>query len=591
MKLRRLSIKNYRGIKQLDWIITADVICLVGPGDSTKTTVLDAIGHVLSSRFSVTFSDADFFGCDITNPIVIEAVVTDLPDELVKEQSLGLHRSGIRSDGSLESNPLDEPGVDECLIVRLRVDATLEPLWEVIRPDEQEGVRITASQRARLGFFRIGDFADTHLKWSRGSALSSLTVSKSHAESAVLQAQRKAREAVKDLSGTPLHDAAAIVQADAIKLGSAHFQDLRPGLDPGLSGSASSLVLHDGDVPLANYGLGSRRLTSLAIQEKALDGRSIVAIDEVEQGLEPHRLTHLMRYLISKAADQDLQVLMTTHSPAVIEGLTTEQLFIVVSNEGVTVINQAAAMLPEKEGEAAQGLMRSLPSAFLARQIIVGEGATEAGFLRQLLTTWDGERESPTSPTAVTTGTTVVNGGGSSPGPQRSAALARLGYKVMLVLDGDVTENDADVRAATEAGVDIVKWQDAALEDVIITVLPIAGLQELVELAANETSEEGVLAQVAVHLGVKSLNNLAVTEWIATHSEGAVRSALASAAKGAKAKGGKVESRSWFKREDRGERLAQIVVKHRPALVGSELALGLVRVKDFAHQAVREREA
>ena len=50
MKLRRLEIKNYRGISKLTWILDARFACLVGPDHSTNTTILDAHGCGLSPR-------------------------------------------------------------------------------------------------------------------------------------------------------------------------------------------------------------------------------------------------------------------------------------------------------------------------------------------------------------------------------------------------------------------------------------------------------------------------------------------------------------------------------------------------------------
>jgi predicted ATP-dependent endonuclease of OLD family len=43
MQIRNLQVKNFRGIKEFNWTIDSPVICLIGPGDSTKTTILDAI--------------------------------------------------------------------------------------------------------------------------------------------------------------------------------------------------------------------------------------------------------------------------------------------------------------------------------------------------------------------------------------------------------------------------------------------------------------------------------------------------------------------------------------------------------------------
>jgi predicted ATP-dependent endonuclease of OLD family len=51
MKLRYLKIKNFRGIKECEWWIKSDLVCLVGPGDSTKTTLLSAVGLALSRHY------------------------------------------------------------------------------------------------------------------------------------------------------------------------------------------------------------------------------------------------------------------------------------------------------------------------------------------------------------------------------------------------------------------------------------------------------------------------------------------------------------------------------------------------------------
>ncbi|WP_455549883.1 AAA family ATPase, partial [Dryocola clanedunensis] len=55
-----LSVRNFRGISELEWTLKASPLCcLIGPGDSGKSTVLDAIEAALSSRW-YTFGEADF---------------------------------------------------------------------------------------------------------------------------------------------------------------------------------------------------------------------------------------------------------------------------------------------------------------------------------------------------------------------------------------------------------------------------------------------------------------------------------------------------------------------------------------------------
>lgn len=74
VQIKYLSISNFRGIKQLEWKLDGNFICLIGPGDSTKTTILDAIEYVMSSRF-LRIYDTDFYNCDVNHSIEITATI------------------------------------------------------------------------------------------------------------------------------------------------------------------------------------------------------------------------------------------------------------------------------------------------------------------------------------------------------------------------------------------------------------------------------------------------------------------------------------------------------------------------------------
>src|SRR6476469_1950879 len=87
MRLVGLHVENFRGIASLDWTTSQGIVCLVGPGDAGKTTMLDAIEWVLSPRWGLPVSDADFHNLAIDAPIVIEATVADIPETLLTDQT------------------------------------------------------------------------------------------------------------------------------------------------------------------------------------------------------------------------------------------------------------------------------------------------------------------------------------------------------------------------------------------------------------------------------------------------------------------------------------------------------------------------
>ncbi|GAA3687652.1 ATP-binding protein [Micrococcus sp. HSID17228] len=580
MMLRRLRIEHFRGIESANWAIHQRLISLVGAGDSTKTTLLDAIGLVLSPNYSPQFTDADFFDLDLTKNIVIEATITNLPDNLVKESQLGKDRSGILPGGTLVHDPVEE--ADECLVVRLTVTPELDPTWEVVRPDSEDARPISASQRRQLGFFRLGERADLHLRWARGSALSGLTDGSDGASSVVLDAHREARRAVFDAQSSALHDAASKVQRSAGNFGAGKFDELRPGLEPGSATSTHSLMLHDGDVPLSSLGLGTRRLTSLSIQDQAMDDGSIIAIDEVEHGLEPHRLAQVLHHLKKRTEGGNLQVIMTTHSPIAVKTLSAVDLVVVrADGTGVTTCQP----VPE-DLDNVQGTFRIAPEALLGRRVLVGEGATEVGFLRGLLRHWDAQRIAAEQPGAASLGVVLVNGGGGTQSTKRAQHFQQLGYPACLLVDNDDRAIDKSVRQAMDSGVSVYRWGPGnAIEDEIIQTLGAKGLQALVDLAVEIRGEHSIRANVGASLNNDQLTGTDFASWQAQAgvNETEIRGAIAAAAT--------ARDKEWFKREDRGEELAEVVIRHWADLDSTHLMKVIDDLQTFAYAAESEPPA
>jgi putative ATP-dependent endonuclease of the OLD family len=80
-------------------------VCLIGPGDSTKTTILDAIELVLGSRWAVPLTDTDFHGGSTAHRLTITAIVGQLPPALLKEEKFGLEIQGWDATDGLHGLP------------------------------------------------------------------------------------------------------------------------------------------------------------------------------------------------------------------------------------------------------------------------------------------------------------------------------------------------------------------------------------------------------------------------------------------------------------------------------------------------------
>jgi len=55
MQIRQVEIRHFRGIESLTWRPPGKFACLIGPGDSSKTTILDANGNIYRQVYGELF--------------------------------------------------------------------------------------------------------------------------------------------------------------------------------------------------------------------------------------------------------------------------------------------------------------------------------------------------------------------------------------------------------------------------------------------------------------------------------------------------------------------------------------------------------
>ena len=570
MKIRQLEIHNFRGIKSLDWKLPAEqrLVTLVGPGDSGKSTVLEAIHYLLGDRWNIAFSDVDFFGTDVESPISIRAVLIDVPAALRKDTAFGLWLSGLDGDGELHQDPEDQ--YTPALIAQLTVDSSLEPKWTVERVDGQSQ-SLNASQRRSFSTFKVDDRTDAQLRWSRTSALGRMSSEDGGEREALAAASRAARDALADHQNSSLADLAEKVQERANRIGGGRFAAIKPGLDTSRSSMGAALALYEDVVPLTSFGLGSRRLASFAVQQLAAGTRSVAVVDEIESGLEPHRAVRLLEYLLTD--DDYSQVVVTTHSPIIVEQARIENLATVQNSKGIVTVTSLGG-----SSERLQKLRRSRPSSFLARRVVVTEGATEYGVLLSCVDVWDQERSSTGLSTAAGEGAAIQDGQGGTEVPLRAQAMAKLGYEAAGFMDNDVRDSDAAVTDAELAGVTIIRWDlGHQTESQLCAELDSDGLTSLLTLAVDRrNSEDTVLQDLNFIDPSRTVSSLDVGAWLEIPMTlDDARSRIASAA----------VARKWFKDVEGGKALGVWIMKHidRPEL--ARVSACLQAVQNFVYPA------
>ena len=55
LRICHIEIRNFRGIRTLSWHVKGDFNCIIGAGDTCKTTILTALDYALSPRTGLSF--------------------------------------------------------------------------------------------------------------------------------------------------------------------------------------------------------------------------------------------------------------------------------------------------------------------------------------------------------------------------------------------------------------------------------------------------------------------------------------------------------------------------------------------------------
>lgn len=259
-------------------------------------------------------------------------------------------------------------------VYKLRVRGTelLELTYEIVQPDGGADSFPVALRRS-IGLVRLSgdDRNDRDLRLVQGSALDRLLSDKGMRSR---MASKLAKSDVKDDLTTEAQK--ALEELDQAFKEKSLPDRLNLAITGGQGASIASLVGLTADrkgvqLPLANWGAGTRRLSALAIAEQNQGNAPITLVDEVERGLEPYR----QRALMGKLQAATSQVFLTSHSPAAISAS---------SNAALWYLDHAGKIGP-LDGTKIEKHRKDDPETFLARLAVVAEGATEVGFASALL--------------------------------------------------------------------------------------------------------------------------------------------------------------------------------------------------------------
>ncbi|MDR2273703.1 MAG: ATP-binding protein [Sphingobacterium sp.] len=553
-KIVKLEIQNFRCIENLslDFPNDQNLICLIGRGDSGKTTILEAISAVLSSTWNLTFHDTDFHNVNYYNPIQITAHIAGIPVKLLSEHKFGLNIRAFNKQNSEISDDilvLENPEHWEPLLsIRLSVDKHLEPNWHIINERVQDDKPISAAERALLNCYMVSDNIDRHFSWNKGNPLYSLLKNAElqseddNENSIVLESLRSAKIKIDEHGFEKLIEVTNLVKLQAAGLG-LNIEKTRTTLDfKELSIRDNRISLHDDKIPFRLKGKGSKRLASLAIQSILVKHGGIMLVDEIEQGLEPDRAKQLIRELSDNGKGQ---VFITTHSREVITELTVGSLVLILKDNTNSRIE--GRKLPHIA--SLQAVVRACPDAFFAKKIIVCEGATEIGIMRAL----DKYRKQIGKEQMSFKDCAYIDGGGRNL-TERVQGIKNVNLEPVIFCDSDDAAVNQEKGALRAAGINLFDCDEGKwLEAQIFQDLPWAAVKELVAYALDVHTNRDKTALYA-SIRAQYPRGFEFSEnWLDEDTE-VLRTALSKSS----AKSGN----GWFKRVDHGEFLGSTIFKY-----------------------------
>ncbi|MFK3711763.1 ATP-dependent nuclease [Leclercia adecarboxylata] len=490
--IRHISIENFRSIRQADWYPSPGFNCLIGPGDSGKSTFLDAIDLVLGARRSYSFSDADFHLMNSANPIAIIVTLGKLDDDILSVEHYGRFLRGFDSKTRAIH---DEPEENDEIVITLKlvVNEDLEPDWflfSVRATEEGFEKRLQWKHRELLCPTRLGTVAHHHLAWGKRSVLNKLSEESFDVSSILAELSRQTRQSFAAQEMPQLEEILGNVQTIANELG-VPLGELKALLDVnGVSLSNSAISLHNSDnTPLRMLGTGSSRLLVTGLQ-KAVGRPGIILVDEAEYGLEPYRISRLLHKLGSRDIEPTAQIFITTHSPYVLRELKATQL-CVMRKSGLTLPAPSHTFLTLTGDDEEQATLRACAEAFFSQAIIVGEGSTEVGFIRGIDLIWQRNNQ----PGFQERGIFPVDGSGGDKYFKRASVFARLGYRTALLKDSDITDeaHRLQTEACQSSGVTIFEWGEGlSTEGALLRWCPLNMISSIVALAAELNGAERV---------------------------------------------------------------------------------------------------
>ncbi len=526
MYIKRLMISRYRYFRSWSWDPKPGVNCLIGPGDTGKSTVLSAVCLLLAPYNPPAPSEFDYHLRRVHEGFSIEAFIAGIDEGTFAAGASVPPLKGWRNGQPVS---LPEDGTETVLHCRVRGTPDMELVYE-LPTEDGDCEQFSVGLRKKLLLARLAgeERSGRDLCLSAGSLLDRY-LEPTHIRSAIHSAVASAAAALLLPSEVVQNLSNLAVRFDEEGLP----KDLHLGLFPQQGTAATAmLALFSGKqaheaIPLAFAGSGTRQLAVLSLSTANLAVSPLITLDEPERGLEAYRQRRFIAKVID-AVGTSGQAFVTTHSSAVLAAMSMKAVWRMRPAEKAPALITSPSLA---------GLLRRDPEAFFAPIPLVCEGPTEIGLLKAFL-----PKLLPTDYHSL--GIHLVNGTGQPAAFSIIEEFHSAGIRCAAFLDNE--SKFSGRRNALRSKCTLFEWDVVTnIEHAISEYVGADRFQGLIELAADgdprtiRMYEDQLFALLQT---VECPKRPSLSELISSKGEPAVRSAFATAM----CKG------KWFKSEELG---------------------------------------
>uniref|UniRef100_A0A7C4XSN4 ATP-dependent endonuclease n=1 Tax=Caldisericum exile TaxID=693075 RepID=A0A7C4XSN4_9BACT len=427
MIVRKLKIKNFRSIKDLD-IDLGRINALIGPNNAGKSNIMKALDLIIGESFPTvrSFEDNDFYKFDKSNQILIEVYF---------DKSLNLNNNVYGFKLTFDGINVDYLAIDsEGNEVRYSNDRQMK-----VSKDMREEVALMFLPLERLATKQISPS-----QWTLyGKMLRKLND----------EIEEDKRKSFKELLEKGYSDNFY----PALK----NFEDILRRYISEQTGFEFSLRLSildpleltrnlrpyfredDLEYDVENMGAGIQSALAIAIARAYVDiihKPLIIAIEEPELYLHPHACRRLYRLLSELSNESGFQILYTTHETSFVDIAKFEQVNIVRKEGGQTRVYQGSKIdgTSLSDVSVASKFNSEINEAFFAEHIILVEGYSDKIACRSALERLGLDLDDKN--------VSIIDCGGVKEIPKLAKVFKAFKFKVYVLLDDD---DDAKKRIET----------------------------------------------------------------------------------------------------------------------------------------------